>query len=140
MKVEKTREKAEEYYASGSFLCSEAVVKAVCEEVGGIPVDVATRAASAFPGGFGSGCTCGALAGGAMVIGLYHGRDTAHGDNSKVMRLSSELHNKFKVQNGSTCCRVLTRKFDKSKGEHKSQCQKFTGEVAQWVAETISEL
>ena len=58
---------------------------------------------------------------------------------NKVMAMTKELHDWFKVANGKNaiCCRVLTREFDMGKGEHKEQCIRFTGLCAWKVAEII---
>jgi C_GCAxxG_C_C family probable redox protein len=53
---------AEEYYRSGDFYCSEAIVKTIKDEFQ-LPIpDAIIAAASGFPVGMGgSGCTCGAV-------------------------------------------------------------------------------
>jgi hypothetical protein len=55
------------------------------------------------------------------------------------MELTNELHSWFRENNGknSVCCRVLTKEFDMSKGEHKEQCIRFTGLCALKVAEIV---
>ena len=90
-----------------------------------------------------SGCMCGALNGGILALGMFFGRTEQKGPNDpkvqKCMSLSNELHQFFKTENGknSACCRVLTREFDMSKGEHKEQCIGYTGMCAGKVAEMI---
>ena len=61
------RETAENYYRSGDFYCSEAIVKAI-KDAFALPLpDSAIAMASGFPVGMGgAGCTCGAVAGGVM--------------------------------------------------------------------------
>ena len=55
------------------------------------------------------------------------------------MELTKELHDWFKKANGKNaiCCRVLTKEFDKGRGEHKEQCIFFTGLCAWKVAQMI---
>ncbi|MGA2698707.1 MAG: C-GCAxxG-C-C family (seleno)protein, partial [Methanoregula sp.] len=67
----RVRKIAEEYYRSGQFYCSEAIVKAINDEFGlGYPEEV-IRLASGFPIGIGgAGCSCGAVTGGVMAIGM----------------------------------------------------------------------
>jgi hypothetical protein len=56
---------AEEYYRSGQFYCSEAIVKTINDEFGLNYPDDVVRLASGFPIGIGSaGCACGAVTGG----------------------------------------------------------------------------
>ena len=63
------RDKAEEYYRSGQFLCSEAVFLVTNEYLGHPVPDEMVNLASGFPVGMGmAGCTCGALAGGVMAL------------------------------------------------------------------------
>ena len=56
-----------------------------------------------------------------------------------IIQVSKELHDYFKVANGkgTLCCRILTKEFDMSQGEHKEQCIHFTGLVAEKVAEIV---
>lgn len=81
--LEKIRKIAEDYYRNGDFYCSEAVVKTIIDE---FQIDVSEdviKMASGFPVGMGGmGCTCGALTGGVMAIGLVYGR--SQGKDPKV--------------------------------------------------------
>lgn len=141
--VKKIRKDAEEYFAGGYF-CSEALMAAIRDNFElDIPKEV-IRMASGMAVGVGhSGCICGALNGGIMALGLFFGRSDQKGPNDpqvvKCKNLTSELHTWFKNNNGknSVCCRVLTKEFDMSKGEHKQQCIYFTGLCAEKVAEII---
>lgn len=56
------RKIAEEYYCSGQYYCSEAIVRTINDEFGlGYPEEV-VRLASGFPLGIGgAGCSCGAV-------------------------------------------------------------------------------
>ena len=125
----------------GGFFCSEALMSSIRSNFElDVPEEVIAMA-SGFPIGIGrSKCLCGAVSGGVMALGLFFGR-TVQGD-PKVERnlaVAKELHDYFKGATGknSLCCRVLTKEFDMSKGEHKEQCIRFTGMVARKVAEII---
>ncbi|MHB1120699.1 MAG: hypothetical protein ACYC11_11625 [Bellilinea sp.] len=48
------------------------------------------------------------------------------------------MHDRFKARRGSTCCRVLIRKFQMGSPEHIQQCIKITGEVAADVIDILS--
>lgn len=137
--LERIRKKAEAYYRDGEFYCSEAIVKTIRDEFNmPVPDDVIAMA-SGFPVGMGgSGCTCGALVGGIMALGLFFGR-TEPGDAKvqKAMELAKELHDNFKERHRSTCCRVLTKGMELGSPEHMAQCISFTGEVAEETARII---
>ena len=137
--IEIIRETAENYYRNGDFFCSEAIVKTIKDEFE-LPIsDDIVAAASGFPIGIGgSGCTCGAVSGGVMALGLIFGRQQAKDPKvRKTMELTKELHERFRSNHKSLCCRVLTKGLDMGSGEHKEQCISFTGEVAEEVAKII---
>ena len=137
--LNRIRSIAEEYYRSGDFYCSEAIVKTIKDEFK-LPIsDEIISAASGFPIGMGgSGCTCGAVAGGVMAIGLFFGRTKAKDEKvNKAMALSSELHDIFRNRHRTLCCRILTRNMELGSPVHMDQCISFTGEVAEEVAKII---
>lgn len=137
--INKIRETAENYYRNGDFFCSEAIVKTIKDEFE-LPIsDEIVAAASGFPIGIGgSGCTCGAVSGGVMALGLVFGRQAPRDPKvRKTMELTKELHEKFRKNHKSLCCRILTKGLDMGSGEHKEQCISFTGEVAEEVAKII---
>ena len=85
--LKKLRETAEAYYRNGDFYCSEAIVKAIRDAFDLSLPDSVIAMASGFPVGMGgAGCTCGAVAGGIMSLGMCFGRTKA-GDKrvNKVM-------------------------------------------------------
>lgn len=137
--IRKIEEKAADYYRSGDFYCSEAIVKAIRDEFHlPLPEEVIAMA-SGFPVGMGgSGCTCGAVAGGVMALGMFFGRSVP-GDPAvkKVMELSRELHDIFKTRHKSTCCRILTKGMKLGSPAHMEQCIALTGEMAGEAARLI---
>lgn len=136
---EAIRKTAEEYYRTGKFYCSEAIVKAINDGFSlGFPESV-IRLASGFPIGIGgSGCSCGAVTGGVMALGMVFGRDQP-GDPriDRCLGLCRELHTLFARKHGCLCCRTLTRGMKLKSPEHMEQCIAFTGEVAEEVATII---
>lgn len=138
--LERVRELAEKYYREGSFFCSESIVKTIRDEFELDLPDEVIAMASGFPIGIGrSGCTCGAVTGGIMALGMFFGR-TEGGDQkvNKTLELSKELHDDFRSKNKTLCCRILTKGMTLGTPEHKDQCVRFTGEVAYKVAEIIT--
>jgi C_GCAxxG_C_C family probable redox protein len=133
------RKIAEEYYRSGQFYCSEAIVKTFNEQFGlGYPEEI-IRLASGFPLGIGgAGCSCGAVTGGVMAIGMVfgqtHPRDPCVG---RCLSLSRELHDRFVNRHGCACCRSLIRGMILTSPEHMQQCVALTGEVAEETARII---
>jgi C_GCAxxG_C_C family probable redox protein len=137
--LEQVGNTAAAYYRSGGFYCSEAIVKTI-KDAFDLPLpDEVISMASGFPVGIGgSGCTCGAVVGGVMAIGMVFGR-TVPGDLQvgKTMALSKELYDIFKARHKSLCCRVLTKGMELGSPVHMKQCITFTGEVAQEAAKII---
>ncbi|MDA8226377.1 MAG: C-GCAxxG-C-C family protein [Desulfitobacterium hafniense] len=135
----KIRRIAEEYYRSGDFYCSEAIVKTIKDEFSlSLPEEVVAMA-SGFPIGIGgAGCTCGAIVGGIIAIGLFFGR-TKPGDQkvNKTMALAKELQDIFQKRHKCLCCRVLTKGMELGSTSHMEQCISFTGEVAEETAKII---
>ncbi|WP_419169626.1 C-GCAxxG-C-C family (seleno)protein [Negativibacillus massiliensis] len=139
--LEKIRKIAEDYYRDGDFYCSEAVVKTIIDE---FQIDVSEdviKMASGFPVGMGGmGCTCGALTGGVMAIGLVYGRSQGKDPKvNKAMELSAKLYQIFCERHKVSCCKVLTRGMEKGSPEHMEQCIAFTGEMAYEAAKIIAE-
>lgn len=139
--LERIRRIAEDYYRNGDFYCSEAVVKTIIDE---FQIDVSEdviKMASGFPVGMGGmGCTCGALTGGVMAIGLVYGRSQGKDPKvNKAMELSAKLYQIFCERHKVSCCKVLTRGMEKGSPEHMEQCIAFTGEMAYEAAKIIAE-
>jgi len=135
----KIRKDAEAYYRNGDFYCSEAIVK-VIKDGFALPLpDRVIGMASGFPVGMGgSGCTCGAVAGGIMAIGMFFGRTEPKDPKvNKTMELARELHDIFQQRHSCLCCRVLTRGMKLGSPTHMEQCISFTGEVAEETAKII---
>lgn len=137
--IEKFKNKAEELYRSGDYLCSEAILSVVNECLGNPLPSESVRLASGFPVGMGgSGCSCGALIGAVMSLGLKYGRTGPRQENQTVMALSKEIHDEFKQRFGSTCCRALIRNLNFGSPEHLNHCVALTGAAAVMVLRRLS--
>ena len=136
-KVKKT---AEDYYSNGDYYCSEAIVKTIKDAFDLQISDDVIAAASGFPIGMGgAGCTCGAIAGGIMALGLFFGRTEAKDEKvNHTMALAKELHDVFQSKHKTLCCRILTKNMTLGSPKHMEQCVSFTGEVAEQVARMIT--
>ena len=139
----KLRRKAEDLYRSGQFLCSEAILFTFNEALGNPLPQEAVRLASGFPVGMGAigtgGCTCGALAGGVMVLGMVYGRSNPGDEAPLVLGKAKELHDWFKNEKHSTCCRVLLGHLEFGSPDHINQCVSFTGDVAEKLTHMIDK-
>ncbi len=138
LELSRARDKAEELYRSGQFLCSEAVFL-VANEYLGNPLPAETvRLASGFPVGMGNACClCGAVSGGIMALGLKYGRVAPGASTPGMFEVAKELHDRFKARRRTLCCRALIKKYEFSSPEHVEQCTAITGEVAADVIELL---
>jgi len=106
-----TGKKAGTYFQSG-YHCAEAVAAAILESQG-IDSSQAVAHATPFGGGIGkSHCeTCGAITGGLIAIGHFHGR-TQRGENwDTPARMGKELREQFIQAYGETGCGILRERF-----------------------------
>jgi C_GCAxxG_C_C family probable redox protein len=140
--LKKIRIRTENLFMTKQLMCSEAVLVVLNQGLKGrLPSEIAVRLTSGLPGGFGgSGCTCGALTAGVIALGLFLGRNgPGILNNRRVYAASKELHDFFKLNYGTTCCRVLMKSFDIDKDHNFQLCARRTGEVAEQTARIILE-
>ena len=127
-------------FVTRHMMCSEAVLAVLNQALGGgLPPEVALRLTSALPEGIGgSGCTCGALTGGSLALGLFLGRATTGlGNGRRAMGAARELHDGFKNRFGATCCRVLIRHLKPGSRAHFAHCAENSGAAAAMAARLI---
>jgi C_GCAxxG_C_C family probable redox protein len=132
--------RAENLYRTRQHLCADAVLLAFNEGLGGgLTEQQAVGLTSGLSiGQGGAGCLCGAVSGGALVLGLFLGGEgRAYRDADKVREAVNALHIRFKDAHKSTCCRVLTRAVKDDEAAHFEQCAGLTGEAARVVAEIL---
>ena len=135
----KARNVAGEYFRQG-YNCSEAVLRAYLDLLPGSFSPEVARFASVFGGGMGrSGCSCGALTGSELVLGMLIGRDNLDEKLDSIYSLSGILHDRFDEKFGSTCCRVLNPGGDFESKDHLRRCLKITGGAAMMLAEFLQE-
>jgi len=134
------RQRAFNLMSTGRMMCSEAVLSVLNQGLGGgLPPDVAMKVASGFPEGIGgSGCTCGALTGCVIALGLFLSQsDSNLAARRKAMSASGRLHHDFKSRFGSTCCRVLIKKGSSEFPHHFEACCDRGGWAAEHAARMI---
>ena len=141
--VNQVKSEAEGYFERGEFFCSEAVVRTINNLLGKPYEDNVVKMASGFPIGIGkSGCLCGAVSGGIMALGMVYGRNYGEKMDDEMFPISADLHDFIKDEYGSTCCRVMTRKWagdNFQSPERKKHCVEITGKVAEWIADKLIE-
>lgn len=125
-------ERAVEYFKNG-YSCSESVVKAAIAK--GLVHESALPLATAFSGGIGSGCLCGAVAGMQLIIGAMYGRDDKERNGKQARELAKKSIEMFKERNKATCCRVLTAGFITASPERKQHCCKMVQDCVEIVNE-----
>lgn len=111
--------KAAEYFNNG-YSCSESIVMEAIEK-GLVPKEL-LPVATAFSGGMGSGCLCGAIAGSQMILGYLFGRDNKQGNDMKARAAAKGFIDEFLKSHKATCCRVLTRGLEMASPERKAHC------------------
>ena len=129
--------RAESLMEGHKFGCSEAVIISFMEVFEDYFSEAMVAMSSAFRGGMGgAGCTCGALAAGQMVIGVffgYHGNAggaQAPEEVRKARALYNEMHDRFREWNKAACCRVLTKGLEHGSPERQANCARLVRTAA----------
>ena len=139
--------------------CSQCTVAAL-QEVFQINSEELFSTSFAIGGGLANTCegTCGALAGGAMIISYFYGRRREEFfkgiPNKKANYLTKELYDKFVQEYLSCLCKDVQKKifarsfnfwdekekelFEKS-GGHIDKCPSVVAKTAQWTFKIIEE-
>ncbi len=130
------------------YNCAQAVLLSFCEQYG-MSKEVAFKVSCAFGAGMGrTSCTCGAVSGACMAIGLKYGMDK-EGDvaaKEKTYALTQEFARRFKDRNGSLMCTELLgcdlstpegMKAMKEQNLHKTKCTKLVRDAAEITDEII---
>lgn len=136
------RQRAENLYENHRLCCSESLLLVLNHGFnGGLSSEQAAQLGSGFCGGMGeAGCTCGALSGAIMGLGLLAGPHAKGGMSKKSFRqLAKAMHNRFHERFSSTCCRVLIEPFEKDKKGRSKFCAHLTGITAAMTAELLLE-
>lgn len=126
--------KAAEYFMQG-YCCSESVVKEAIDK-GLIPEEMLS-VATAFAGGMGSGCLCGAIAGSQIVIGSLYGKNNQFGNEEIAKIKAKEFISEFKKLHKATCCRVLTNGLEMASPERKAHCANMVEDCSKILQEII---
>jgi len=140
--IELVRQRAENLYENHKLCCSESLLFVLNHGFnGGLSSEQAKQLGAGFCGGMGeAGCTCGALSGAIMGLGLLVGPHVTYGLNKKSFRqLARKLHDRFHERFSSTCCRVLIKKFEKDRKGRSQFCSNLTGTTAALATKMLLE-
>lgn len=129
---------AEDKYKSG-YNCAESVVAALAEAYPDkFPADMVSLA-SAFGGGIGSGCVCGALAGSVLLLNKCIGRTQPTSQPKEpVYDAARQLHDLFKTKFTSTCCCNIKQSEFAQGGGH-SNCLLVTALATELIAQFLAD-
>lgn len=137
---EKIGGRAADLFTTRQLWCAPALLVSVNHGLNGELDDtLAIRLASGFGEGLGgSGCLCGSISGGVIAIGLFLGNGllSPSGDRT-VLAASRRLHEAFKANHGSTCCRVLIKGVKRGSSNHFRMCAERTAFAAELTARMI---
>jgi len=131
--LEKVQADAVDIFNSG-FACSESIIYSIKKNFDVTIPEDAIAMSSGFPWGLGSGCICGALAGGTMSLGYFFGRRNPGESQDKIFETTKKLHHEFKKNHGSTCCRILTKNYEATSPKRKQHCTSIVGSTASYTA------
>lgn len=139
-RAESAEEVASRLYENG-YWCGESVLKAVNDVMGSPMPPEVTRLASGFCEGFGgSRCTCGALAGAVMALGMLTGRVGPADAWEPSYDGAGELRRRFvDDQEAATCDEIVRRIGGMHLPERWAHCAVLCGSAARWVVEIAEE-
>ena len=126
--------KAAEYFNQG-YSCSESIVMEAIEK-GIVPKELLS-VATAFSGGMGSGCLCGAIAASQIVLGYLFGRENSCGNELSARAKAKEFIQEFIKIHRATCCRILTKGLDMASPERKAHCTNMVNDCSKILEEII---
>jgi len=145
--IEKIRADAEKACKSGEFLCAEAVVHSIRQNIDPeMPKEFISAATGFAVGVGGSGCMCAGVSGAVIALGYFFGRSfpttVTDPQSQKTLAVSYEIQENFKEKNKILCCNTLRKNKDiKDNGiptESNEKCIEFIGDMAAKAAEIIS--
>lgn len=134
--VQSMADRAEALFANREMYCGEAIMTALNEGLGGgLEHEQARGLAIGFGEGIGkAGCLCGALGGAVLAASWFLSRGL---DPQEVRDAAREVHDRFKKEHGSSCCRVLIKHVKTDPPKHFAQCTGLTRKGAELAARVI---
>ena len=136
------KQRAENLFTNLKLCCSEALLLVLNHGFnGGLSSEQAMQLGAGFCGGMGeAGCTCGALSGAIMGMGLLvgpHGKDGL--SKKKFRQLAKKMLDRFHEKFSSTCCRTLIKDFNRNSKARMHFCADLTAITAEIAVELLLE-
>ncbi len=127
------------YFFSQGYSCSEAMIQAAsdCNILDTEDAKILNKAATAYSGGMGHGCLCGAVAGVEMIVGYLFGREDNSTSPSEAKKLAAELIDKFREKRKVTCCKALSAKYEFTSPERRENCKNIVYDAAETLENII---
>jgi len=126
---------AVDYFIKEGFSCAESVMQSAIDN-GIVPKEL-LPVASAFSGGMGSGCLCGAIGASQCIIGYLYGKNNTEGNEYLARAKAKQFIEEFKKNHKATCCRVLTAGMDMASPERKAHCANMVDECSKILKDII---
>ncbi|MCL5291243.1 MAG: C-GCAxxG-C-C family protein [Actinobacteria bacterium] len=119
-------------YFDRDYNCAQSVLLAISEKRRiRLPMEM-VDACAALTGGLGkSGCTCGALVGASLAIGLVEKERRILYRKRRIVDATAGFHDLFQRRFRSTCCRVIRGGLDYDDPGLKDHCGRVTSSTAQ---------
>ena len=141
--IDKVRTDAENAYKSSEFLCAEAVVYSIRENLDPTMPKELISAATGFSVGVGSSqCMCSTVSAAVICLGHFFGRTfpttITDPESQKTIALAYELQDSFKTKNKVLCCHVHLKGKEMESSEQVNQCTGFVGDMAVKTAEIVA--
>jgi C_GCAxxG_C_C family probable redox protein len=127
------RTKAKNLYEAHRYCCSESILQVINTGFnGGLTAEATLCLADGFCSGMGgAGCVCGALSSSIMALGLFLSPHRPDGLGKKEFQaVCRRMHDQFKDNFGSTCCRNLIKEYADSRRQRRHFCGDLTGATA----------
>ncbi len=133
--VQKAVDLASERFVRDGFNCAESTLYGVVRALALPAPDDVLRAATPFGGGIGlAGCTCGALSGAVMALGLALGRTTPDADQkTRAYTHAERLWRGFVERAGGEDCRAINTLGFRHPA-HRAFCERFVAIAAELAA------
>ncbi|MBP7461491.1 MAG: C_GCAxxG_C_C family protein [Candidatus Delongbacteria bacterium] len=131
------REMVVKNYEQG-FHCAESILNTICELNSKDPAPF-TRVVSGLRGGVGK-CRqdiCGALSGGAVVLGVLYGRDQGGENIDRMVEMTAEFRQRFIREFTTTVCQKVIENWQ-ARPEYQS-CRDVTAKASQILQNLIEE-
>ncbi len=129
--------RAERFFGQG-YNCAQSVILSAAGTFDVVVPPEVIKGAAAFTGGIGyCGCTCGALAGASLFIGVISADDKKPRRRTKTLDVSGKFHDCFKDTFKSTCCRVLRKGDDFKDKQADRRCREITAMTARLLVDAV---